>query len=83
MKAILIVLVMLFNINQYLNPNHLPIFQCADPELVVYGGANAGKSYSIADKLLLQSVEQPDVDLKALIIRKTFQALLVSSLEIL
>ena len=83
MKTILIVLIMLFNINQYLNPNHLPVFQCADSELIVYGGANAGKSYTIADKLLLQSVEQPDVDLKALIIRKTFPALRVSSLEIL
>ncbi len=74
---------MLFNINQYLNPNHLPVFQCADSELIVYGGANAGKSYTIADKLLLQSVQQPDVDLKALIIRKTFPALRVSALEIL
>ena len=74
---------MLFNINQYLNPNHLPVFQSADPELIVYGGANAGKSYTIADKLLMQSVNQCDVSLKALIIRKTFPALRVSSLEIL
>ena len=71
------------NLNQYLNPNHTELFQCADPELVVYGGANAGKTYSIADKLLWQSVWQNDRPLKALIIRKTFPALRVSALEIL
>lgn len=71
------------NLNQYLNPNHTELFQSADPELVVYGGANAGKTYSIADKLLWQSVWQNDRPLKALIIRKTFPALRVSALEIL
>jgi len=54
-----------------------------DPELVVYGGANAGKTYSIADKLLCQPIIQNDRPLKALIIRKTFPALRVSALEIL
>lgn len=61
----------------------MPLFQNADPELIVYGGANAGKTYSIADKLLCQSVYQNDRPLKALIIRKTFPALRVSALEIL
>lgn len=74
---------MIVNLNQYLNPNHTELFQSADPELVVYGGANAGKTYSIADKLLWQSVWQNDRPLKALIIRKTFPALRVSALEIL
>ena len=74
---------MIVNLNQYLNPNHTELFQCADPELVVYGGANAGKTYSIADKFLWQSVWQNDRPLKALIIRKTFPALRVSALEIL
>lgn len=71
------------NLNKYLNPNHTELFQSADPELVVYGGANAGKTYSIADKLLFQSIWQNDRPLKALIIRKTFPALRVSALEIL
>ena len=83
MKTILIALAMIVNLNQYLNPNHMELFQSADPELVVYGGANAGKTYSIADKLLYQSVWQKDRPLKALIIRKTFPALRVSALEIL
>jgi len=83
MKIILIVLAMVINLNQHLNPNHMPLFQAPDPELVVYGGANAGKTYSISDKLLFQSVWQNDRPLKALVIRKTFPALRVSALEIL
>jgi len=74
---------MIVNLNRYLNPNHTELFQSADPELIVYGGANAGKTYSIADKLLFQSVWQNDRPLKALIIRKTFPALRVSALEII
>ena len=74
---------MIVNLNQHLNPNHMDLFQSADPELVVYGGANAGKTYSIADKLLYQSAWQNDRPLKALVIRKTFPALRVSALEIL
>lgn len=83
MKILLIVLAMVVNLNQYLNPNHLELFQATEPELVVYGGANAGKTYSIADKLLCQTIWQSDRALKALIIRKTFPALRVSALEIL
>lgn len=83
MRIILLVLMMIINLNPYLNPNHTELFQSTDPELVVYGGANAGKTYSIADKLLCQSVMQNDRPLKALIIRKTFPALRVSALEIL
>lgn len=83
MKILLIVLVMVVNLNQYLNPNHLELFQATDPEMVIYGGANAGKTYSIADKLLCQTIWQRDKVLKGLIIRKTFPALRVSVLEIL
>lgn len=74
---------MIINLNPHLNPNHMELFQSTDSELVIYGGANAGKTYSIADKLLSQSVLQNDRPLKALVIRKTFPALRVSALEIL
>jgi len=74
---------MIINLNQHLNPNHMELFQATDPELIIYGGANAGKTYSIADKLLCQSIWQSDRPLKALIIRKTFPALRVSALEVL
>jgi len=48
-----------FNVNGLLNPNYSEIFQDTGEELLIYGGAGAGKSYSIADKLLLQSITQP------------------------
>jgi len=71
------------NLNKVLNHKHAELFQCTCPELCVRGGANAGKSYSIADKLLLQTRLQPDKRLKALIIRKTFPSLKSSILDIL
>lgn len=71
------------NMNEFLNPNHLDVFQCKEPELIVYGGGDAGKSYSIADKLLCQSIWQSSRHIKILVIRKTFPALRVSILEIL
>ncbi|MHA1225219.1 MAG: PBSX family phage terminase large subunit [Candidatus Hodarchaeales archaeon] len=83
MKIFLLILAMILNLNQYLNPNHSSLFQSTNPELIVYGGANAGKTYSIADKLLCQTIWQKDRPLKALVIRKTFPALRVSVLEIL
>jgi len=83
MKIVFIVLTMMLNLNQYLNPNHIELFQSTDPELIVYGGADAGKSYSIADKLLCQTIWQNDKRIKALVIRKTFPSLRVSALEIL
>jgi len=72
-----------FNINPFLNFNHLPVFKSESPELLVYGGAGAGKSYSIADKLLLQSRLQSDRDLKAVVIRKSFPSLRATAMDIL
>lgn len=71
------------NLNRLLNPNHTEIFQSTDRRLLVRGGANAGKTYSIADKLLLQSVWQPNVPLKAIILRKTMNALIRTVGEII
>ena len=70
------------NLNKHLNPNHTDIFQSMNPELIVYGGADAGKSYSIVDKLLCQTRQAPR-QIKILVIRKTFPALRVSILDIL
>ena len=72
-----------FNLNQHLNPNHVELFGSTDFELVVRGGANAGKTYSIADKLLMQPILQPSVPLKALIVRKTLPRLRSSTMEII
>jgi len=71
------------NLNKVLNYKHTELFQSTVPELCVRGGANAGKSYSIADKILLQPRLQPNKKLKALIIRKTFPSLKSSILDIL
>ncbi len=71
------------NLNQHLNPNHSELFGSTDFELVVRGGANAGKTYSIADKLLMQPILQPNVPLKALVVRKTLPRLRSSTLEII
>lgn len=71
------------NHNKFLNPNHKKIFQSKSPELIVYGGAGAGKSFSIADKLLHQSIWQHDKKIKIVVIRKTFPSLRNTSLDIL
>lgn len=70
------------NLNQILNPCHSDLFQSVDPELWVYGGAGAGKSYSIADKLLVQSIINPERQ-KAVIVRKTLASLRKTTLDIL
>ncbi|MBU2685815.1 MAG: PBSX family phage terminase large subunit, partial [Gammaproteobacteria bacterium] len=71
-----------FNIMPFLNPNHSELFKSTDFELTVRGGANAGKTYSIADKLLMQPIIQ-DAPLKALIVRKTLPRLRTSTLEVI
>lgn len=82
MIKLLIILIM-FNLNQFLNPNHIDLFKNTDPELIVYGGADAGKSYSIADKLLLNLVHQNDRPIKIVVMRKTLPSLRRSALDIL
>lgn len=70
------------NINGDLNYCHKALFKSIAPELCVRGGANAGKSYSIADKILLAPRHQPKVKLKALVLRKTFPSLRSSVIDI-
>ena len=71
------------NLNKVLNYKHLELFQCACPELCIRGGKNAGKTYSIADKLLLQPRIQPGKKLKAVVVRKTLPRIKSTVLEIL
>ena len=71
------------NLNKVLNYKHQELFQSTAPELCVRGGKNAGKSYSIADKLLLQPRLQPGKKLKAIVVRKTLPRIKASVLEIL
>jgi phage terminase large subunit len=80
---IVLIFFMAINFNQYLNPNYQEFHQYTGDEVLLWGGANAGKSYSIADKLLLQSIIQKDKKLKTLVIRKTFPSLRNTALDIL
>lgn len=70
------------NLNKILNPYHTDIFRSEDPELWVYGGAGAGKSYSIADKILLKSILNPGRQ-KGVLVRKTLASLRKTTLDIL
>lgn len=85
MKVILLLIAMVIDVpvNQILNPNYREFYKCQDEEVLLWGGAGAGKSYAIADKLLIQPYHQPDISLRALVIRKTFPSLRVTALEIL
>lgn len=73
-----------FPMNHLLNPNHQELFQATDREILVRGGANAGKSYSIADKLLIQgSIIQSQTPIKALVIKQTQPSLRDTVIDIL
>lgn len=70
------------NLNKILNYKHEELFQSMAPELCVRGGKNAGKTYSIVDKLLLQPIVQPHKKLKAIVARKTLPRLKSTAIEI-
>jgi phage terminase large subunit len=71
------------NLNQVLNHKHSGLFRATESELLVYGGAGAGKSYSIADKLFLQGIINPHERQKIVVIRKTLASLRKSTLDII
>lgn len=85
LSAILLLIMSTINVNldAQLNLKHRAIFESKAEELLVYGGAGAGKSYSIADKLLMQAIFQPDKNIKVLVIRKTFPSIRATCLQIL
>ena len=74
-----------FNVNQVFNasPKHLQFFNSTAPELLFYGGAGAGKSYTIADKLFLQGILNPGERQKIVVVRKTLASLRKSTLDII
>jgi phage terminase large subunit len=79
----IIALFMLLNFNTYLNPKHTALFQATDRELIVYGGAGAGKTYSIADKFLVLSCLTHPRQTKTVMVRKTLASLKRTSLDVL
>lgn len=73
----------IIQLNKYLNHKHRALFQSKDEILLVRGSTAAGKSYSIADKLLLNAVIQPERKIRILVMRKTLPSLRASVLPIL
>lgn len=73
------------DVEPYLNPTpqHRALFEASDEELLAYGGASSGKSFTIADKLLLAGPAQPKAKLKTVVIRRTLPSLKATSLDIL
>jgi len=71
------------NLNPILNHRHTALFQSADPELQVFGGAGAGKSYSIADKLFVQGILNPTERQKIVVVRKTLASIRKTTLDII
>lgn len=82
-KILILILSMLINANELINPHHRDLHQCTDPVIFVRGGTGSGKTYTISDKLHIQSIQQKDKKLKSLIVRKTFPSLRTSTLDIL
>lgn len=77
-------LLMAININPLTNWNYKDFFNCTAVEAWLYGGSNSSKSYSIADKLLLQQVWQREVkQIKTVVIRKTMPSLKRTALDII
>lgn len=71
------------NLNRKLNSKHTELFRSTAPVLAVRGGSNAGKTYSIADKLLLQALVQKEVPLRAVCVRKTMPSLKKSVVDVI
>jgi phage terminase large subunit len=59
---------------RYLNKKHQQFFKDNSRELLFYGGAGAGKSYSVSDKLLLNSIRWKKAT-KTVIVRKTLPSI--------
>ena len=69
------------NFRDFINEPFIPVFKSKDRELLIYGGAGAGKSYGAGQKLLLYCLTQRDKRL--LVVRRTFPSLRLTSLEII
>jgi phage terminase large subunit len=84
MILLLIFMAIDITVDPYLNPNYRDFYRAADREIWLYGGANSGKSYAIADKLLIQQLYQYEKkQIKVLVMRKTMPSLKKSALDIL
>lgn len=68
-------------ITQKRNLSHKPIFDCKDRWLISFGGAGSGKSYSVAQKILLDRIMQ-ESNHRILVVRKVANTLRVSVFQL-
>jgi len=71
----------LIDFNQYVNEAYLPFFASKSRFCVLYGGRSAGKTYAVAQKLILNTLFYKNK--KTLVCRKTFPSLRHTCLEII
>jgi phage terminase large subunit len=69
------------NIDEDINESFAPMFKSTAPELLVHGGAGAGKSYAIAQKMILTAIHVRNR--KQLITRKTMPSLRLTSMALI
>lgn len=69
------------NFNSDVNLSFEKFFQCSDPEVVLYGGAAAGKSYAIAQRLIVKVLYYDNR--KIIVSRKTFPSLKLTALDMI
>lgn len=62
------------DLNRLLNRNHKEFFQSTAETVLLYGGANAGKSFSVVDKFIVQMILQRR-KLRVLVVRKSMPSL--------
>ena len=72
---------MKITIEDDINKAFYPIFQSTARELIVYGGAAAGKSYAVAQKIIVYCLLYKHK--KILVVRKTFPSLKLTCIELL
>lgn len=63
------------------DPRHLEVFQSQERGVVFYGGAGAGKTYTVCDKIILECLSLNWY--KVIVVRKTMPSLKKTCLEIL
>jgi len=79
---------MQINLNEVLNQAHTKVFRSTDRRLLFYGSKGSGKSYTIADKILLQpslqsELAKKEIKLKIVVIRQSMPSLKRSCIELL
>jgi phage terminase large subunit len=77
---------LVIDLAKVLNPRHKEFFQATDREVIFYGGAHGGKSYSASDKIIVKMLYESKAlrrRLEGYIVRRSMPSLKRTSLKIL